>query len=359
MILTIEIDGSMGEGGGSVVRTAIALSAVGGREITIKNIRANRPNPGLAPQHLKGVEALAALTDAEVEGAELNSQDLTFKPRAIKGGKYRVDIETAGSTALILQVLMPAAAFADGPVEVEVKGGTDNPYAPPIDYLNNVTLPILRRMGYDAEVELVRRGHYPRGGGIIRASIRPAGELMALKLSEPGSVAFVRGISHCVKIPERVAKRQAHAAEKSLIKANYTRVGIRSEFSPADKEPDLGPGTGIMLWAETRGGGRMGSGALGRPGKPAEQVGQEAARGLIKQLRTRCAVDRWLTDQLIPYLALAEGESEISSAELTLHALTNVDLVEQILDVKFEVEGEVGEPGTIRVEGLGLKKGAE
>ncbi len=351
----IEIDGSLGEGGGAVLRTALTLSAVSRRKIQIQNIRAKRPNPGLAPQHLQGVEALVKLTGGRVEGAELRSQKLTFEPGEIRGGRFRVDIGTAGSTTLILQILMPAAAFAKEPLEVEITGGTDNPFAPPIDYLINITLPTLRRMGYRGEVERVRRGHYPRGGGIIRAKIRPVEKLKALELIEPGKVVTIRGISHAVRLPGPIATRQAHAAKRELLNAGYT-AEIKTESYERGRDPHLGPGTGITLWAETENGAIIGSSSLGKRGKPAEQVGGEAARSLIKQLRTGRAIDRWLTDQLTPYLALADGTSEITSAELTSHALTNFELVEKILGVKLEVQGELGEPGRVHVRGLGLKR---
>lgn len=351
----IEIDGSLGEGGGAVLRTALALSAVSGRGIRIKNIRAKRPNPGLAPQHLRGVEALTKLTEAEVKGAQLRSRELTFEPGEIKGGFFRIDIGTAGSTTLILQILMPAAAFASKPLEVEITGGTDNPFAPPIDYLTNVTLPMLRRMGYHGEIKRVRRGHYPRGGGIIRAQIRPVERLNALRLTVPGRPVAIRGISHAVRLPAIIATRQAHAAKNELLKAGYT-AEIRTESYELGEDPHLGPGTGITLWAETENGAIIGSSSLGKRGKPAEQVGREAAQVLIKQLRTSRAVDRWLTDQLAPYLALAAGTSEITSTELTLHALTNFELIEKILGIKFEIQGELGEPGHVRVKGLGLKR---
>jgi len=352
----IEVDGSIGEGGGAILRTALALSAVSWKPVHIYNIRAKRTKPGLQPQHLRGVEALAKLTNARVEGLELHSKELRFEASATEGGRYRVDIGTAGSTTLVLQILMPAAAFAHKPVEVNITGGTDNPFAPPIDFLKNVTLPTLRRMGYRGEVECVQRGHYPRGGGIVRARIEPIEKLRALKLTEPGGVVHVAGVAHCVRLPAKIATRMAHAASMALIKAGHTKVDIKAESYPPTKDPHLGPGTGITLWAETESGAILGASSLGKLGKPAEQVGREAAENLTKQLQTVRAVDRHLTDQLMPYLALAEGESEITSAELTSHALTNITLLEQILGLRFEVEGELKQPGRIRVEGLGHTK---
>ena len=352
----IEVDGSIGEGGGAVLRTALALSAVSRRSIHIYNIRAKRTKPGLQPQHLRGVEALTKLTNARVEGLGLHSKELKFEPNVIEGGKYRVDIGTAGSTTLILQILMPAAAFARKPMEVEITGATDNPFAPPIDFLKNITLPTLRKMGYQGEVECVRRGHYPQGGGIVRAHIEPIEKLQALKLTEPGKVVRIAGVAHCVRLPAHIATRMAHAASIVLIKAGYSKINIKAESYEPARDPHLGPGAGIVMWAATERGAILGASSLGRPRKPAEQVSQEAAESLAKQLDTGCAVDRHLTDQLIPYLALADGTSEITSTELTSHALTNIALVEQILGAKFEVEGELGHPGKIHVKGLGFTR---
>ncbi len=345
----LEVDGSRGEGGGAVLRAALALAAVRGRPVRVYNVRLKRKRPGLQPQHLKGVEALAEVTGAKVEGAELGSTEVYFEPGEISGGKYRFDIGTAGSTVLLLQVLLPPLAFASGPAEVEVTGGTDNPLAPPVDYFRHVTLPMLARMGYEVELECPRRGHYPRGGGKVVVRTHPVEVLRPLELTEAGRVERVEGISHCVGLPPHVAARQAHAAKLRLLKEGYA-ARIRAEVQGG---PSPGPGSGIVLWALTSRGGILGSSSLGRPGKPAERVGREAAELLLEELRTGYAVDRYLTDQLIPYLALAEGRSELWSTHLTLHALTNVELVEGMLGVKFSVEGGLGAPSRLSVEGRG------
>ncbi|MEW6221951.1 MAG: RNA 3'-terminal phosphate cyclase [Candidatus Hadarchaeota archaeon] len=355
----IEVDGSTGEGGGAILRTAVALSAVSKEPLHIYNIRARRDKPGLQPQHLKAVEALAKLTGAEVEGLRLNSTDIAFKPGLLDGGVYNIDIGTAGSTTLILQALMPAAAFARKPVEVEIKGGTDNPFAPPVDFLKNVTLPVLRKMSYQGDVECLQRGHYPKGGGVVRAKIGPVEKLLPLNLTNPCKVTKVSGLAHAVRLPDKIATKMAHAASSALIHAGCSDVKIKTETYAPSQDPHLGPGTGITLWAETENGAVLGASSLGKRGKPAEQVGKEAAESLAKQLKTGAAVDKHLTDQLIPYLALAEGVSEITSSELTMHTLTNVSLVEQILGVKFEVNGKQREPGRIRVRGIGFSRGPE
>lgn len=352
----IEMDGSTGEGGGSVLRTALALCAVSKRPIRIYNIRAKRDKPGLQPQHLAGVEALAKITNAQIDGAMLNSTELKFEPGSIEGGRYHVDIGTAGSTTLILQIIMPAAAFASKPIEMEIRGGTDNPLAPPIDFLKNVTLPTLRQMGYQGDVECIRRGHYPRGGGIIRARIEPIEKLHAIKLTEPRKVLKVSGIAHAVRLPGHIATRMAHNASMELIKHGFTKVNIKSETYPPNQDSHLGPGAGITIWAETEGGAIIGASSLGKPGKPAEQVGREAAKSLIKQVKTGSAVDLHMADQLIPYMALAEDMSEITSTSLTSHTITNVELVHEILGVKFKVDGKPGDPSRVSVTGIGFAK---
>ena len=352
----IEIDGSMGEGGGAIIRTALALCAVSKQPIHIFNIRVKRDRPGLQPQHLCGVEALAEITKAKMDGSGLHAKELTFEPKLIEGGKYRVDIGTAGSTTLILQILMPAASFASGAIDVEVSGGTDNPLAPSIDFLKNVKLPTLHRMGYNGKVECLRRGHYPRGGGVIRAQIEPVERLRSINLIYSNNVNKISGVAHAIRLPEKIATKMAHSCSKELIRSGFTEIDIKSESYHPDHDPHMGPGAGITIWAETELGAVIGASSHGRRGKPAEQVGREAADNLIGQLRTGAAVDRHLTDQLIPYMALAEGTSEITSTYLTTHALTNVKLVQQILGVEFQVDGELGKPGRIKVEGLGFKK---
>lgn len=347
----LNIDGSMGEGGGSVLRLALALASVKGEPIRIYNIRANRPKPGLANQHLAAVRALRELTDAETEGVDIGSKEVLFRPRGLDGGDIRADIGTAGSTTLILQAVMIPAAFAKDPVELKITGGTDNPFAPPVDYLINVTLPMLRKLGYRGEVECLRRGHYPKGGGEIRAEIKPTREFDPLSLSDRGDVVSLSGRSHCVRLPGHIAKRQAESAVEELEEAGYS-AEIETEFYSKSEDPHLSPGSGIVLWARTENDAILGSSSLGKKGKPAEKVGEEAAESLLRQLRTGRAVDRHLTDQIVPYLALASGESKITSTELTSHTLTNVRLVEKVLGSEVSVCGDKGESGEIIVRGV-------
>lgn len=344
----IEIDGSYGEGGGQVVRTAVALSAVTGEEIKVTNIRKNRPNPGLKQQHLKALETAAKICGARVSGLSPGSSELFFAPVEIKGGKYNIDIGTAGSITLLLQCIMPALPFAKEKVELTIRGGTDVAWSPTIDYLQNVTFRALEQLGYAGSVTLKERGYYPRGGGSVSAVFEPcklhgfhfqkteenkrAGE----KLTEEGLKGSqskkrkIMGISHASNLPDHVPSRQAEAAKSLLLEAGYaSQIDIRScEF--------LSTGSGITLWT-----GYYGGSALGKKGLPAEKVGSRAAEEIIAELKAGAAVDIHLADQLIPYMALA-GDSSYTVRELTPHALTNIWVTEQFLDVKFRIEEKEG-----------------
>jgi len=351
----IEIPGDTLEGGGQIVRTTLALSALTGKPVTITKIRENRPNPGLQPQHFVAVKVLAAACDAETEGVEVGSRRLTFTPRGHNAGRYRFDVGTAGSIPLILQALMPAAAFAQGRLEVELTGGTDVRWSPSIDYINLIQLPIIHRMGYDAAIEVHRRGHYPKGGGRVYATMNPPHLLKALHLLERGELAGIEGISHCVKLPSHVAQRQANAARKKLNAAGFSAANIATETYPPDHDPHIAPGSGITLLAKFANGAVLGSDSLGERGKPAEAVGAEAASKLIMELASGAPLDRHMGDIIIPYLAVAEGKSEIQISEITTHTLTNIKVAETLTGASFHLEGELHQPGTIRVEGLALK----
>ncbi len=335
----IVIDGSYGEGGGQILRTAVALSVITGKAVKIVNIRANRPNPGLRPQHLHGILALKELSNAKVKGAQVGSTVLEFVPGEAEAKHIRVPIKTAGSITLVLQALLPAMAFTGG--SFEITGGTDVPWSPPVDYLKHVTLFALEKMGIKASIEIKRRGHYPRGGGLVVGRVEPWEERKPLIALEWEGIERFAGISHATNLPPHVAERQAKAARERIEELYNVPVEIETEVGRS-----LGPGSGIVVWAETDK-LRLGGDALGKRGKPAEVVGREAADELLDQLTTRAAVDKFLGDQLIPFLAFTGGEIRV--AEITNHLVTNVWVVEKFLGKIFEVEGEVGGPGRVRV----------
>jgi len=341
------IDGGYGEGGGQILRTAVALSVITGEPIKIINIRAKRSNPGLRPQHLHGILALKELSDAKVKGAEEGSTELEFYPKSTRARHIKVPIKTAGSISLVLQALLPAMAFAEEEVTFEITGGTDVAWSPPVDYLKHITLYALEKLGIKVEIEIRRRGHYPRGGGFVAGKVYPWGTKRPLVARTFDKIHSFEGISHAVRLPSHVAIRQAKAAKEALQRVYPSfPIKIHEEYYEQGKDSHFGPGSGIVIWANTDV-LRLGGDALGERGKPAEIVGREAAKVLIEQLAPRYAVDKFLGDQLIPFLAFAGGEIWVS--EITKHLITNVWVVEQFFGKVFEIEGEVGKPGKVRV----------
>jgi RNA 3'-terminal phosphate cyclase (ATP) len=337
----IEIDGSYGEGGGAILRTTTALSAVTSKSAHITNIRSGRPKPGLMPQHLNAVKAVADLSNASVTGMELGSKDIIFSPESIRGGNYTIDIKTAGSITLILQAFMIPAVFADGIVKITIVGGSDVRWSPSVDYLLKVTLPILNMMGYQAKTNFIKRGHYPRGGGILELEIDPVQKLTPLNVTEQ-KFDCIYGISHCANLPEHVAERQAKSAEKILMSAGYN-----SKIRLQQSNKSMGPGSGIFLW--TNGITPVSGSSVGAQGKRAEKVGYEAAEEILYHISKKSALDKYMGDQIIPYMALA-GNSRIKTAELTQHTLTNIYVTEKFINKKFQVDGRLGESTVISVD---------
>jgi RNA 3'-phosphate cyclase len=350
----IEIDGSFGEGGGQVLRTTIALSALLGKAVHVKNIRGKRPNPGLRAQHMTAIKAVAALSDAEIRGLQIGSTDLYFTPGKKMSGSFKFDVGTAGSISLVLQALMPAAAFSSGRTEFEITGGTDVRWSPTIDYVRFVMLPNLSKLGYLAELKLIQRGHYPKGGGKVSMMVQPCKGLKPLQLTERPEVKGVRGISHCVRLPVHVAQRQAAAAQEVLNKINELDVSITLETYPLATDPHIAPGSGIALYTDNEPGRVLGADSVGERGRPAEEVGRQAATQLTAEINSGAPVDRHMSDILIPYLAVADGNSDFRTSVITMHTITNARIAELVSGAKITVHGEVGKPGTVRVEGIGL-----
>ncbi len=347
------IDGSYGEGGGQILRTTIALSAVMGRPVKIINIRSKRRNPGLRNQHITAVRAVAQLSSASAQGLELGSTTLIFNPGILRGGEYRFDVGTAGSITLVLQALLPLLPYLPEPTRILVSGGTDVPWSPTIDYFRNVVTHFLDRMGFKLKINLLRRGHYPRGGGVVEVIVDdPPGYLKPLNVIERGSIRFLEGISHSRRLPVHIAERQARSAEKA-IREKMPGLPVRIQVDTRDSG-ELGPGSGVAIWVVCEK-SVLGSDSLGRRGKPAETVGREAAASLIEDLGTGMALDRHMSDMIIPLIALSEGESMVGGSRLTSHAITNIHVVEKLLGVKAFVEGSPEAPFKLRLKGVGFR----
>lgn len=343
----IELDGSKLEGGGAILRMAIALATVKDKSIHIYNIRAQRKKPGLRVQHLEGVKAVAELCSGKLKGAELGSKEIWFWPGKIESKKLDIKISTSGSTGLLFQILKLPACNAPGDVTINIDGGgTWGKWSPPLIYVQNVLLPTLAKMGYKADIKIARHGFYPVGGARVTISVQPCPTLTPLNLSNPGNLVTLQGISIASSHlkPARVAERQAEAAKKYLIEKGY-EPRIKAQYVDSDC-----PGSGIVLWASTDTGCILGSDGLGEKGKPAEKVGRQAAVRLAETLASGAGVDEHLSDQLLPFLALAKGESLITAPELTLHAKTNIWVIEKFLKTKFQVTK--GKPVKISCSGF-------
>jgi RNA 3'-terminal phosphate cyclase (ATP) len=353
----VEIDGSIGEGGGQILRNAVALSAVLLKQVRIKNIRVKRSNPGLRPQHLTAVKAVAALSSAEVTGLSVGSLEISFNPlRRLQGGSLKFDAGTAGSTTLILQSLMPAMSYASKPVEVELRGGTNNPMAPPVEYLQEVLLPVIEKMGGRFKIELVKRGFYPRGGGVVKAYSIPVDTLKPIRLVEFKNVKKIRGLSYSCRLPGHIVERMANTVENILGREGYDIEIRREALQPNNPRCSLDPGCGIILLAELEDGIVIGVDKLGERGVPSEKIGEEAARELLDEISRGAPVDKHLGDQLVVWACLAEGTSQYRVTNLTKHTTTSIELCRILTNTHVEVDGVEGEPATITIEGIGLRR---
>lgn len=336
----IEVDGSKKGGSGTILRLAVALSAIVGQPLHICNIRQKRPQPGLKPQHLEAVLTAAKLCNAELTGAKIGSRELWFRPREIRGGKIEAEIGTAGSIPMLLMTVLPICAYAERTVELCVKnGGTDVSNSPTINYMRFVLLPTLQRIGLTATLNIHKYGYYPRGNGEATATVQPTKFFRPLRLESSGRTKAIRGVSVCTFLAERkVAERQAKAANEFLRKKGYAAdIQIVN-----DKSNPLQKGSSLVLWAETDTGTILGADAIGELKKTSEQVGEEAAHKLYEEISARATVDVHMADLLIPYTALAQERSIYLTRTLSEHLDTNIWLAEEVLNTKFRVE-KVGE----------------
>lgn len=326
----LEIDGSYGEGGGQLLRTTVALAAITGKSVRIADIRARRDTPGLAPQHLAAVRAVAALCEARTDGLALRSTALVFCPGRLRVVEVRCDVGTAGSITLVLQALLPAMLRAGGPCRATVIGGTDVRQAPPVDYLRHVLLPLLRRMGARIQIDVVRRGYYPRGGGEVAVTVAP-GPLRPLRLDAPGGVRALRGVAHTASLPEHIAERMRRAAAERLAAGGLGPAQL--ETCLCDPAQAMGQGGAVVVWAETDT-TVLGAARTAERGVRAEALGEAVGAELTADWNAGATVDLHAADQLLVYLALAGGGSFVARA-LSSHARTAMWLIEHFLSVRF------------------------
>ncbi|KAF5386599.1 hypothetical protein D9615_001722 [Tricholomella constricta] len=388
-IASVLIDGSVLEGGGQILRNSISLSALLSKPVSIHKIRNARTPPGLKNQHRTGLQLAAEISSAQLTGATNGSETIDFSPGRISlPGDFVADSVTAGSTTLLLQIALPLLLFASAPTRAShltLLGGTNATQAPQIDYTKHVFLPFMQRhFGLEGvELEIAKRGYFPKGGGEVRVGVEPfcnGGErrrLRAARVLERGRVMHVGGIAHFAGLPMRVGREMVLGARRGLEELeglNGSSVGVDIQYKRERNEDTKGAGSGIVLWAELEGGGVIGGSAVGRKGTDPHKVGQLAAAELSRGLQADGCVDevalflypffappltfsspQWLQDQIIIFMALAEGKSEIRCGKrgLSLHTKTAIWVAEQLTDAKFDIDEEPSGHTVIRCVGIG------
>ena len=334
----LELDGSAGEGGGQIVRSALALSLVTGTPFRISKIRAGRAKPGLLRQHLAGVRAAMEIGGADAGDPQLGATELEFRPGRVTPGKYRFAVASAGSACLVAQTVLPPLLVASGPSELVIEGGTHNTSAPPWDYLARVFFPLVTRMGPRVRTELLRHGFYPAGGGQIRIEIEPARALAPLSLLERGAIVRRSARALVAHLPPGVGERELAVVRRKL-------SGFEDCCEVVNVTDSAGPGNALLIELESERVTEIFT-AFGERGLRAEAVAELAVGEAREYLSADVPVGPHLADQLLLPLALAGG-GEFRTGPLTLHARTNLDVLQRFLSVRAEVQ--TGERGDVVV----------
>lgn len=350
----IEIDGSYGEGGGQILRTSLALSVLAAKPVRIHRIRAGRKAPGLKPQHLMSAQAVAQICNGRLVGAALGATEVCFYPGRIQPGRYTFDVSrltaSAGSTSLIFQTVLWPLVFSGAASQITLKGGTHVPWSPPADYIRDVFIHAVAPMGIQVKMSILRRGFYPIGGGELEIIVEPSQiPLKPLRIEERGKLMHLRVISMAANLPLSIAKRQLDRTITRLTEHGLTPQGKTQIVE------SLGKGTFCFILAEFEH-VRAGFSALGEIGKRAEQVADEAVEAFLLFWNGQGALDRHLSDQVVLPMALADGESVATVAEVTDHLKTNLWATEQFLPVKFILKKDpIGDSGSLRVTGTAYR----
>jgi len=333
------LDGSTGEGGGQILRTALFLSTLTGEPVEVTRIRLGRTKPGLKAQHLGILRLLEAVCGSTADGATLGALRVVFRPGRPRPGRYAFDVETAGSVPLILQTLLPVCLLASGPIELELVGGTDVRGGPTIEWVRNLLAPRIAPLTRALRIDVLRHGFEPAGGGVVRVAVQPRGDLVSVAAvreavaahlaSDPLDQQPARGfagvsVAHESLSAAHVAERQAEGAVAAFKERGFPAPTMETRSAPA-----ASPGSSVTLWIEDGAGRRVGGDALGRRGLPAEDVGRRAASFVLEDWDAGATVDRHLADHLVPWVALGLGPVRIPFA--TRHLDTNVWTCQQIL----------------------------
>jgi len=342
----IYIDGAQKSGSGTIVRFAVGLATLLGEELHLTNIRAKREKPGLRPQHLKAIQALQQLCRGTLDGGEVGSKEIRFKPAGkVKGGDYQWDIGTAGSTTLLAMTLLPAACFSNEAISFKISGGLFQDFASSAYHMQYVLFSVLNKMGITVRLSIIRPGYVPRGGGNIEVTLEPVrGRIRPIRLVRQGHVTEIGGVALASHLKERgVSERMAGECNEVLKSGGY-----QAQIEIIHDTLALQRGAALAIYAKTSSGCIIGADRAGAPGRTSEEIGRYVARSLIEDLATGATVDRYLADQLIFYAALADGVSQYRIPRLTEHVETNLWLAESVLGAKTEVNKNL-----VKIQGIG------
>ena len=330
----LTIDGAYGEGGGQILRSAVSLSAITGKSIEVINIRAKRPNPGLRPQHLHASRALAEIFHARVDNLNVGAERIRFipKPDKYEGGELKIDTGTAGSIPMILQTIIPAVALSGKSLSVQITGGTDVKMSPTTDYLRFIVHNAYKTIGINFSLNILKRGYYPKGGGIIQADIGPCKNVSSFDLLNRRNVE-PKIASVCCNLPINVAERQISSALVRL-----ERHGVRCSVYSCSHESSLSPGGSILVYSDSDFGPFIGGDSVGARDKSGEKVGEEAAQNFFESYDANIPIDRFLADMLVIPLSLTKGKSRYRIGKVTEHLKTNLHVVSQIVGCKYQIE---------------------
>lgn len=332
----VEVDGSLGEGGGQILRTAVAFSAILSAPVKVSKIRAGRPEPGLKNQHLSALRVLSDVFGGELSGGRVGSTEVTFVPGPPRDGSYSLDMGTAASITLVLQAVVPAVALAGARLSLDLVGGTDVPWSPTFDYFAEVVKGALGAVGMRFDISSDRRGYYPRGGGRSHVAIEPCKRLTAVSLTTPARVDRADIFSRCGSLPRNVADRQLESASKMLAEKGVA-VG---ETLAVDGKSDS-PGSSVLVCSVGRA-HFLGGDSLGARGRPAEEVGSDAATRFVDSARSGANLDANVADMIVPLLSLADDVSTVSVQSVSQHLKSGMRLAGQFTSAAFDVSGGEG-----------------
>ena len=353
----ITIDGSQKSGSGTIVRDAVPFSVLTGEELYLTNIRTKRHKPGLRAQHLRGIEASAHICQGELAGATIGSKEIRLKPgKAIRGGTFKWDIGTAGSTTMLALSVMLLALFADKPSHYTITGGLFQDFAPSIYHVKYVLLRILEAMGINVDIKIIQPGYVPMGNGQIEVKVFPVRETVKpLILIDRGKTTGIKGIALSSLLKERkVSDRMARECQRSLkSRGCVSDIEILYDYknNPVYPRTSIQAGASLAIWAETDTGCLIGSDMAGAPGRPAEFIGKKVANRLIEVLESEATVDERVADQLIPFCALADGWSSYIIPKMTDHIEARLWLAEKMLGAKTEVKDN-----RLNIKGIGYRR---